>query len=117
MCSHPQRANVLLRFGEHGLMLLLLSHNLRMQPRAGVAVMGALARVHCVQVAADAIEGDILYISDSRWWLGGLKSGHGRISAIDADDDGITVHLGPGVRARIIVPGREAEPLKVKRLY
>ena len=67
--------------------------------------------------AADAIEGDILYISDSRWWLGGLKSGHGRISAIDADDDGITVHLGPGVRARIIVPGREAEPLKVKRLY
>ena len=67
--------------------------------------------------AADAVEGDILYVSDARWLLGGLKSGHGRISAIDADDTGMTVHLGPGVRERIIVPGREAQPLKVKRLY
>ena len=66
---------------------------------------------------AEIKEGDILYISDGRWWLGGLKSGHGPIAAIDADDDVMTVHLGPGVRARIIVPGREALPLKVKRLY
>ncbi len=67
--------------------------------------------------AAEAIEGDILYISDARWWLGGLKSWHGRVDSIDPDDDSLTVHLGPAIRGRIISPGREAHALKVKRLY
>lgn len=67
--------------------------------------------------AVDAQEGDILYISDSRWWLGGLKSGHTRIASIDQDDADKTVHLGPNIRSRIISSGREAAQLQVKRLY
>ena len=67
--------------------------------------------------AVDAQEGDILYISDARWWLGGLKSGHTRIASIDQDDADKTVHLGPNIRSRIISSGREAAQLQVKRLY
>ena len=67
--------------------------------------------------AVDAEAGDILYMSDARWWLGGLRSGHARIGSIDNEDNGLTVHLGPNTRSRIIVNGREATPLQVKRLY
>jgi SSS family solute:Na+ symporter len=67
--------------------------------------------------AVDAIEGDILYISDARWWLGGLKSSHSRIRSIDTDDTAHTVHLGPDLRARIISSGRLGKALQVKRLY
>jgi len=65
----------------------------------------------------DAEPGDILYMSDSRWWLGGLRSGHARIEVIDTEDTELTVHLGPNTRNRIVVKGRESEPLQVKRLY
>ena len=36
--------------------------------------------------------GDIIYLADSRWWLGGLRSVHTPISAIHGDDDG-SIHL------------------------
>ena len=67
--------------------------------------------------AVDAQEGDILYLSDARWWLGGLRSGHGRIGSIDADDAGTTVHIGSELQARIVVPNRKGQPLKIKRLH
>ena len=67
--------------------------------------------------AVEAQEGDILYLSDARWWLGGLRSGHTRIARIDVEDTGMTVHLGPNMRSRIIVSGREHQSLTAKRLY
>ena len=76
-----------------------------------VQISGGLAR------AIEAEPGDIVYVTDSRWWLGGLKSGHAMVSDIDKDTEEFTVHLGPNVRSRIIVKGRESVPLKVKRLY
>ena len=36
--------------------------------------------------------GDIIYVCDRRWWLGGLHSVHSRITGISPDD---AVHLGP----------------------
>jgi hypothetical protein len=76
-----------------------------------IRVSGGLAK------AADAQPGDILYVTDCRWWLGGLRSGHGRIQSIDEADTAHTVHLGPTMRQRIIVSGRDSMPLKVKRLH
>ncbi len=76
-----------------------------------VNVSGGLAN------AADAQVGDILYITDSRWWLGGLRSGHARIAAIDAGDDSATVHLGSDLVTRIITDARVGASLRVKRLY
>lgn len=76
-----------------------------------VRISGGLAE------AADAQVGDILYISDARWWLGGLRSGHARIGAIDAADSGVTVHLGSEIERRVLVASRSDAPLRVKRLY
>jgi hypothetical protein len=42
--------------------------------------------------------GDIVYVSDARWWLGGLRSVHAKLSAIRDDGDN-TVHLSSSLRA------------------
>ena len=76
-----------------------------------IQISGGLAR------AIEAEAGDIVYVSDARWWLGGLKSGHAMVDSIDETTDTPTIRLGPQVRARIIASGRETTPLKVKRLY
>ena len=75
-----------------------------------VQLGGGLAR----QIEAES--GDIVYVSDARWWLGGLKSGHAIVDAVEAGNEN-TIALGPNVRARISASGRESDPVKVKRLY
>ena len=75
-----------------------------------VQISASLAK----QIEAQA--GDIVYVSDARWWLGGLKSGHVVVSGVN-ETEGHHIHLGPNTRSRIIAPGREGTPLKVKRLY
>ena len=59
---------------------------------------------------------DLIYISDARAWLGGLRSAHAMISAVDASLDGECVVMGEAMW-RLIVEGREEEVLRVKRLY
>ncbi len=50
-----------------------------------------------VEVSADdadrmkAQEGDLLYVCDKRWWLGGLRSLHARLSIIDRDQGTIKI--------------------------
>ncbi|HJN77375.1 MAG TPA: sodium/solute symporter [Myxococcota bacterium] len=62
----------------------------------------------------DAKEGDLVYLSDARAWLGGLKASHAVIDAIDeALPDG-TIVVGPTLQA---VLGGVERPLRVKRLY
>jgi len=56
--------------------------------------------------------GDLVYLSDHRAWLGGLKASHAVIEAIDEDLDGAVVIVGPTLRK---VLGER--PLRVKRLY
>jgi SSS family solute:Na+ symporter len=67
--------------------------------------------------AIEAQAGDIIYICDTRWWLGGLRSSHAKISSLDDHDEAQTVHLGPSITRRVVVSGREQQPLQVKRLY
>ena len=64
------------------------------------------------QLQADV--GDLIYVTDPRWWLGGLRSGHVRIEAIE-EATGKCITLGPGIRGRI---GSAVDrSVKVKRLY
>ena len=65
----------------------------------------------------DAQEGDILYLTDARWWLGGLRSGHARIGTVNETESGVNVTIGSNLHDRIVVRGRESCELKVKRLY
>ena len=58
--------------------------------------------------------GDLVYVTDPRWWLGGLKSGHVRVARIEETSTG-RIDLGPGIRERI--GGAVGRSVKIRRLY
>jgi Na+/proline symporter len=79
-------------------------------PYPGAQISQALA--HSLQ----ATVGDLLYVTDSRSWLGGLRSGHVAVAAVISDAE-VPLALGPGSFDEIIARGRAAKPVRVKRLY
>ncbi len=62
----------------------------------------------------EAKEGDILYISDSRAWLGGLRSTHALIGGIKEDVTNGTIQITPSLNS---IAGRQGHPLRIKRMY
>ena len=69
-----------------------------------------------VKVAEDlnAKEGDILYVSDNRAWLGGLRSTHAVIGGINSDLSANEISIPPVLEE---VAGRKGHPLRIKRMY
>ena len=60
--------------------------------------------------------GDPVYITDTRWWLGGLQSMHVVIGGqIESSED--VVELGPETYDIVVTSRRHGKPLKVERLY
>ncbi|MEC9094798.1 MAG: sodium:solute symporter family protein, partial [Planctomycetota bacterium] len=52
--------------------------------------------------------GDLVYVSDCRWWLGGLRSSQCRVGEVFAGEAGqAVVRLPAGLYERIVVAGRE----------
>ncbi len=70
---------------------------------------------------ADALRaepGDLLYVTDRRRWLGGLRSAHVMVASIDEDESTTTgIELGASVHDAVVVPRRTGEKLRVERLY
>ena len=66
------------------------------------------------QALGGALVGDLVYVSDARAWLGGLRSGHGIVAAIE-DVDGDEIQIGPRLWA--VIDPRPGAPLRVKKLY
>ncbi len=64
----------------------------------------------------DAKVDDLVYVSDARAWLGGLRSTHAMVSAVDESLEGERVVMGEAMWG-LIVEGREEAALRVKRLY
>ena len=66
------------------------------------------------QLAADldASVGDLVYLTDERAWLGGLKASHAIIDGVDAGLGANEVRIGPTLQ-RVL----GERPLKVMRLY
>jgi SSS family solute:Na+ symporter len=58
--------------------------------------------------------GDLVYVSDARAWLGGLKASHAVVLAVDEDIAGGRVVLGP---ALVRAVGGTDKALRIKRLY
>ena len=58
--------------------------------------------------------GDLVYISDARAWLGGLKASHAVIDGLDEGLEGSVIVLGPRLQGAL---GGTEKPLRVKRLY
>jgi len=68
--------------------------------------------------ALDVHVGDLVYITDTRWWLGGLRSTHAIVHSIkDVEDDQSTVEMEPSVLASVATPRRRHQPVLVERLY
>lgn len=67
---------------------------------------------------AEALEvsvGDRLYVSDRRWWLGGLNAGHALVGAIEKDATDLAIALGPSLRESVVAKGRESQSITVVR--
>ncbi len=64
-----------------------------------------------------AREGDLIYISDSRRWLGGLRSAHAIVDRVDKSVAESVIELGPGLWRDVVARGRADKALRVERLY
>jgi SSS family solute:Na+ symporter len=65
-----------------------------------------------------ASSGDLLYISDTRWWLGGLRSSHAVVADIaPSTDDESVVELAPAMYDKVVSTRRPSAPLVVEKLY
>jgi len=65
----------------------------------------------------DAGEGDLVYLTDARAWLGGLKASHAIVGGVDSDlADGL-VTVGPTLRRVLGLEARPEKRLRVQRLY
>ena len=65
----------------------------------------------------EATVGDLLYVTDGRAWLGGLRSGHVTIAELASELDPYQVELSPSTYSDIVAKGRDDAAFKVKRLY
>ena len=76
-----------------------------------------LPKVYVSRSLADKLnakEKDLLYISDARAWLGGLKSGHAIIGGIKESLQDEQLELSPMMYRSLV---RLNQPLRIKRMY
>ena len=62
-------------------------------------------------------EGDLVFVSDARAWLGGLRATHARVVGVDAALPAGSVTVGPSLRGALGVEGHLDRPLRIMRLY
>ena len=67
--------------------------------------------------ALDARKGDMLYVSDTRWWLGGLRSTHVVVGEIDTNNTVATIALGPQSYESVVSAKRIGRDVRVERTY
>jgi hypothetical protein len=80
---------------------------------------GQLAPVRISEPLARALAaepGDLVYVTDRRAWLGGLRSAHAVVDGIYPDETA-SIELGPKTHDVVVAPRRRSEPLRVERLY
>ena len=66
----------------------------------------------------DAKPRDLIYVSDSRSWLGGLRSTHAIVAQISALPDAeLSIELPPAAYAAVITARRKDRAVTVERLY
>jgi SSS family solute:Na+ symporter len=79
----------------------------------------ALSVVHISRGLANSLEArenDLLYVTDPRWWTGGLHSAHTIVGEV-RDGDEAEIWLGPETRLMVITSSRKGKPVRVERLY
>ncbi len=61
--------------------------------------------------------GDLVYVTDTRWYLGGLNSVHAIVGSIDEDDPNPVIHLGKETYTSVVKEKRKGMNVSVERLY
>ena len=85
--------------------------------RVGTAQLPVANLSRSVADALDAKEGDLIYVSDRRWWLGGLRSSHAVVGEINIDGDEAVIEIGPDTWPNVVSPHRADREVVVERLY
>jgi solute:Na+ symporter, SSS family len=83
--------------------------------RVGVGDLLPVRLAPDVAAALEADEGALVYVSDPRAWLGGLRSAHARLVGVDASLPAGSVVLGPSLREQLKLDSGGL--LRVKRMY
>jgi SSS family solute:Na+ symporter len=81
---------------------------------------GSLPVVRISKPLAELLEaeaGDILYVSDARVWLGGLRSTHAYVDDELLNYERPVIEIGPETWENVVVRGREDLEVSVERLY
>ncbi len=86
------------------------------EPHQGHAELPVVRLSSAAARALEATPGDLVYVSDRRWWLGGLRSAHALLGQPTGDAEPV-VELGPDTFTSVVVPRRADEMLVVERLY
>ena len=60
---------------------------------------------------------DLVYITDTRRWLGGLRSVHAIVGSIDNTAAGENIMMGPQTYDATVGSRRRSKPVRVERLY
>ena len=85
--------------------------------------IGAHANLPVVRIGsalASSVEAgvdDLVYVSDARAWLGGLKAGHAVVGEVADDLGPEEIEIGPGLGRVLGLETRPDRALRIKRLY
>jgi len=66
-----------------------------------------------VAEALAVTQGDRVFVTDARWWLGGLNAAHALVGSIDHEDG---VGMGPSLWESVVSPRRTEHPVVVMRV-
>jgi hypothetical protein len=58
--------------------------------------------------------GDRVYVSDERWWLGGLYASHGVVDALSDHEQDVVV-MGPNMYESVVAGGRAARAVTITK--
>ena len=86
-------------------------------PPRGEAQLAVVAISRSLADRLTAGPDDLVYISDIRWWLGGLRSVQAVIGEIEEKSPGDTIEMGPETFALVVSHRRREKPVTVERLY
>jgi len=86
-------------------------------PRSGETQLPVVRLSQTLADALGAAPGDLVYVTDRRWWTGGLHSVHAVVGGIDPKGETAIVELGPQTYSLVVTAARGDRPLVVERLY
>jgi SSS family solute:Na+ symporter len=88
----------------------------RQLPHFGTAELSGVRISSAVARKLDAQVGDLLYVTDPRWWTGGLHSAHVIVADICENGAEHTVGMDAGA-FELVVRNRIGKPVRLERLY